>query len=241
MSIQNLCEDIVTHIIYLATDLRPIRLTYKRWAKITKTCGFIRTLTFGINTPFATFINLNTKNLLSLNNLTMDCITDAPAWIPCKWPKQTIFNNCTMGNQLVDPPHSPTEILRIKDYTSSGTLNINWKKLSHLRELYIDISDCNLQGLIKYCPNLESIDINLRSQRDTTLPHELGKLTRLHTLITNIITTTTHHFISPHLRICLVPKTTPFTAISKHLPPSHLQINIYISMNINMNNMASVE
>ena len=229
MSLQSLCDDIVTQIIYLATDLRPIRLTCKRWAVITDTQGFIRTLTFGMNTPFTAFINLNTKNLRSLKTLIVDCITDAPSWIPCRWPLQTIFHNCTMGNQLVDPPSSPTEILRIKDYTSPGTLNINWKKLPHLRELYIDTADCNLQGLIQHCPNLESIGINLTSQQPTTLPLEFGQLTRLHTLITNLTTTTTYHFISPHLRVCLVPKT---TAISKQVPQTHLPTNTYITMNV---------
>jgi hypothetical protein len=221
MCFQNLDDDIIIKIIYLVQDLRNIRMTCKKYLYITNTYGYIRSIKFGINTSFLSFIILNTQNMRSLKKLTMDSIMDAPSWIPYKWAEHTIFNNCSMGKKQIDPPRSPTLILNIKDHLSSNIIDINWKKIPDLKELYIDTYNCNFKDLVKYCPNLRIVFINLK-KKPCHLPENIEKLIQLNTFVTNIQATTTHHFVSPHLEICLLSKQTQFTSVSKHIPLKHL-------------------
>ena len=229
MDLSIICTDILTRILYdYDLSLTTARLVCSKWKKVVDTYGFIETITFGINTPFITFINMNTMNLLSLKTLTMDSITDAALWIPCKWPHTTIFRNCSMGHEYINPPISKTHILRVSDHTSTTPLRINWKKLLELREIYLDVFDCTLNDL-QYCTKLEVICINNRTNTNT-FPPWVGLFPNLRTIMTNIKTVMTIHFVSPMLQVCLVPKITPFTAVSKLVPKKHLVDNMYISI-----------
>jgi hypothetical protein len=230
MSFDTLYTDIITQIIYnYNINLTSARLVCSTWKAITDEYGFITDITFGINTPFGTFINLNTKSLRSLKTLTIDSISDPVIWIPNKWPYNTIFNNCSMGYKYIDPPLSHTHILRISDYKSKNPLHINWEKLPDLREIYLNVYDCILDGLIN-CKNLEVICINSNSNTNI-IPSWIGSFKHLNTIITNIKSVSTIHFVSPTLSICLVPKITPFTAISTVVPKENLTNNMYISIN----------
>jgi len=233
MIFSKLCDDIITQIIYnYGVNLATARLVCSKWRDITDTYGFIEDITFGLNTSFTTFIAMNTKNLLSLKTLTMDSIDDPALWIPTRWPHTTIFNNCSMGSSYINPPPSKTEILRINDHGSTSTIKINWSRLSHLREIYLDVYDCVLDDLQK-CPLLEVLCINVRKIITNPLPQWIGSFPYLRTIMTNIKTVYPHHFVSPTLSTCLVPKATPFTAVSTIVPNANLTNNMYISLNQN--------
>jgi hypothetical protein len=227
MYFKNLCDDIIIKIIYLLEDLTKIRLTCKKIRDITNTYGYIRSIYFGINTPFLSFIDLNTKNMRALQKLYISSVIDAPLWIPYKWPKKITFNNCSLGNDLIDPPISPTLSLTIKNnYASTKIIDINWKKIPYLEELYIDVFNCNFKDLVKYCPNLIVVSIFLKIKQPN-LPENIDKLKKLSILNTDIPATTAHHFISPHLRECIVRKNIPFTSVSKLIPLRQLEINTH--------------
>jgi hypothetical protein len=226
MYFQNLCDDIMIKIIYLLNDVKKIRLTCKKCLDITNTYGYIHSIYFGMNTSYTSFINLNTQSMRSLKKLHMDCITDAPLWIPYKWPEKIIFTNCSMGYKQIDPPISPTLSLSIKDNFSTYITDINWEKIPDLEELYIDTFNCDFKDLVKYCPNLIVVSIFLKIKQPN-LPENIDKLKKLSILNTDIPATTAHHFISPHLRECIVRKSIPFTSVSKLIPLRQLEINTH--------------
>jgi len=228
--------DILTRIIYdFDSNITNIRLVCSTWRDITNMYGFIEDITIDLHTPFDKFIDMCDKSILSLKTLTLNSIDNPIPWIPTTWPHTTIFNNCKMGPEYIDPPLSNTHILRIKDYTSIKPLDINWEQLPDLRELYLDVFDCNIEKL-KLCSKLENICINTRNPATKPFPQWLGSFKKLHTIITNIKTYSTHHFISPTLTICLIPKITNFTAISTLVPKKHLTRDMYISMTENVVN-----
>ena len=232
MVLMNILDnDILTKIIYdFDINIGGIRLVCSTWRNITNMYGFIENITLDLHTPFDKFIDMCDKSFLSLKTLTVNYIDDPVLWIPTNWPHTTIFNNCKMGSVYIDPPLSNTHILRIKDYTSIKPLDINWEKLPDLREIYLDVFDCNIEKL-KHCSKLENICINIRNSDTKPFPQWLGSFKKLHTIITNIKTNSTYHFVSPTLTICLVPKITNFTAISTLVPKEHLTIDMYISIN----------
>ena len=224
-------NDILTKIIYdFNLQITLLRLVCLKWKNITNFYGFIENITVDLHTPFETFIDMCDKSMFSLKKLIINYVDNPSPWIPINWPSTIIFDNCRMGSEYIDPPLSKTKIIRIKDYTSIKPLNINWKKLPELREIYIDVFDCNLDTL-KYCSHLEKICINLRNPDAKPFPQWLGSLKKLHTIITNVKTDSSHHFVSPNLTICLVPKTKKFTAVSKLVPKENLTTDMYISIN----------
>ena len=140
--------DILTRIIYdFDSNITNIRLVCSTWRDITNMYGFIQDITIDLHTPFDKFIDMCDKSILSLKTLTLNSIDNPIPWIPTTWPHTTIFNNCKMGSEYIDPPLSNTHILRIKDYTIFQMLDINWEQLPDLRELYLDVFDCNIEKL----------------------------------------------------------------------------------------------
>lgn len=236
-----ICNDLLPCILrHLTTnkDMKAMRCTCKRLKEHTDLYGYIRNIVFGLNSNYMNYITIYTHNSSSIHMLTMDSITDPVPWIPSRWPLTTIFNNCKMGNTLINPPTSPTKILRISDFTPFGCphdrinplhiLKINWAKLPQLREVYIRSPDMILDGM-QACTHLEIICIDLQN-KDRPIPQWIGNFPKLKIIMLNMATDSTYHFISPTLKILLIPKKVSFTAISTILPPKHLKDNMFVSI-----------
>ena len=235
-----ICNDLLPCILrHLTTnkDMKAMRCTCKYLKEHTDQYGYIRNIVFGLNSDYMNYISLYNHNRASIYMLTMDSLTDPVPWIPSRWPETMIFNNCQMGNTQINPPTSPTKILRISDFTPShfpmlvgapNILKINWTKLPQLREVYIRSPDMILDGM-QACTHLETICIDLQN-KNRPVPQWIGNFPKLKIIMINMATEGTYHFISPTLKICLIPKKTPFTSISKIVPPKHLKDNMFVSI-----------
>ena len=230
MSFLIFCDDLLLNIFKFLmhnNDMIALRCCCQETKKITDVHGYIRTITFGMHTNFMNFLQLYDTSVNSIYKLTMEYMNDPIIWIPSKWPRNMIFTNCTMGNKLIDPPKSKTEILQIIDNWPS-ILQINWKKLPQLKELYINVSDFNFEGL-EYCQQLTTICINL-CNRNRKVPKWIGNFPNLKIIMLNLYTDDNYHFISPNLEVCLIPKNKSFTSISKIVPKNHLENDMYINL-----------
>jgi hypothetical protein len=143
------------------------------------------------------------------------------------WPKEMIFTNCFIGNDLVDIPESPTEKLIIRDSTNKSIIHIDWQKLPKLKILDIQANDIDFVGLEK-CKELEVIRIDLGV--DKYLPNFFADFQNLKVIASTCFAIDPLHFVSKQLKVCLMNKKNPFTSNSELVPKAHLCLNY--TMNI---------
>lgn len=229
MSLDFLPEETILHIWeYVQTNKDIIALisTSRRFQKMGKTFGYIKSITVGMNMDFMNFIELYHKHNKFLQRLTIENMSNPTYLIPTSWPKEVIFNRCFMGNSLIDPPQSLTEILIIQDFNrtrnSPNILKINWNKLNKLRILDIYTTDIDFTGL-DACKNLEIIRIDLDKKR--LFPSFFAHMPKLHTIAVNCQSDTELHFVSNKLTNCFIPKKRKFTSESIIVPKKHLEID----------------
>ena len=126
-----------------------------------------------------------------------------------------------MGSSWIRPPTSDTTSLYISSMTKHASpLRIDWGRLPLLRKVEIHAFDVNLEAL-KGCQFLRKLCLDL-SCPFKKLPKWVANLPLLEVLMTTCTATTRLHFVSPHLRICLLPKTTAMSSVSNQVPPGHL-------------------
>ena len=135
-----------------------------------------------------------------------------------------IFTNCFIGDEIVDIPESPTEKLIIRD---RYTINIDWQKFPKLKFLDIQVNDTNFVGL-ENCKELEVLRIDLGV--DKYLPNFFADFQNLKVIATTCFAIEPLHFVSKHLKVCLMNKKHAFTSNSDLVPKAHLGLNY--TMNI---------
>jgi len=221
-------RDLFYEILEYVNNLVNMRLICHDLKSILDEYGYLRKITYNLHTNFFNFIHTYDKFSNSIRTLIIDSINHPNIFLS-KWPKIVTFKNCVMGSLCIVPPlDNVTEILSITDYTRSSLLTIDWNKLVKLRALYIRAWDMVLDGLEK-CENLEIICINLQNTQ-RYIPTWIGNFSKLTTIIMNMKTNSTYHFISPKLEMCLVPKKVPFTSVSNWVPRKQLETNMYITL-----------
>ena len=201
-------EEIVVEIwdyFFGNRDMMALRKCCKRFKTIGDKYGFIRCLDLSFNADYRNLFALWGKaNLKGLRTLTVRNWNSAPdIWIPFKWPISIIFSNCRMGSSIVSPPKSPTTELVVRDF-GKGTLRMDWAKLPNLKVLELQVYDADLSGLSQ-CTGLEDIRLYFRTSKKF-LPAWVASLPLLTTIQTNLVPDSKMHFLSKHLKICLIPK-----------------------------------
>lgn len=223
----NLNSDLQKEICYHIDNLLPLRTSCRTLKSLLDEYGYLRKITYNIHTDFMEFIQTYDRFSNSIRSLHVDSITEPVPFIP-EWPQIVSFTNCLMGNNYIDPPTTATEILSITEYTRNSLLHINWKKFPKLRAVYIRTWAIVLDDLDK-CKNLEIICMDIQNT-NRYLPPWVGSFPKLQTIIVNMKTQYTYHFISPYLELCLIPKKVPFTSTSKLVPKKQLETNMYITL-----------
>lgn len=229
MSLENIPDELILYIwefVETNKDMVSLVSTCIRFQNLGKKFGYIKSITFGMHTDFMNFIELYYKRNYFLQRLTMENMINPMHWIPAAWPKEMIFNRCCMGNGLIDPPPSPTEILIIRDLhrtTHSNVIKINWNKLKKLRVLDIYAPDMDFAGL-DICKELQVVRIDLNNRR-RLLPAFISHMPELQTIAVTCQADKAMHFVSDKLRICFIPKRHEFTSESRLVPKRHLEVN----------------
>jgi hypothetical protein len=202
-------EEIVVEIwdyLYSNRDMMALRKCCKRFKTIGDQYGFIRYLDLSYDADYMNLMALWGKaNLKGLRTLSVRNWNSPPAsWIPLKWPLHVLFSNCRMGTSVISPPKSPTTELVVTD-VGTGTLRMDWSKLPNLKVLDLHVYNADLSGLSQ-CTGLESIRLYFKTRGKKFLPAWVASLPRLVAIRTNLVPNSKMHFLSKHLKICLVPK-----------------------------------
>jgi hypothetical protein len=190
---------------------------------------YIKFNLYGENKNFINFIKFCCKNKDYIERLTIEGVDYE--WLSCfSLPKELILKNCCIGNIRVDIPESCTETLIIEDLhrdKNKTLINIEWGKLLKLKVLDLKVYDINFTG-IELCKNIEVIRIDLGVDRH--LPNFFADFQNLKLIATTCFAVDRLHFVSEHLKICLVNKKYTFTTNSKIVPESHLGLNFMMNI-----------
>lgn len=195
--------------------------TCKRFKKLGNKFGYIKFIRFGMHTDYMNLVHLHHNRNDFLNNLTMEGLDNPIQWTTPKWPREMIFDRCSMGGRLIDPQVSETEVLVIRNFVhSNNSLKINWSKLPKLRVLDIRVPDMEFDG-IESCQNLEIIRIDIDKYKE--LPDFFATFPKLIKIGVSCHVNHALHFVSKDLKICFINKKTDFTSASEVIPQRHLQ------------------
>lgn len=190
---------------------------------------YIKFNLYGENKNFINFIRFCSKNKDCIERLTIEGIDYE--WLSCfSLPKELILKNCCIGNIRVDITESCTETLIIDDLhreKNRAIINIDWRKLVKLKVLDLKVYDINFTGM-EMCKNIEVIRIDLGVDR--YLPNFFADFQNLKLIATTCFAVERLHFVSEHLRICLVHKKYKFTTNSKIIPESHLGVGFMMNI-----------
>jgi hypothetical protein len=226
MSLTEFPEELILLIsdyIYSNIDMVRLRICCRYFKEIGDKWGYIKHIKFGWDTDMMNFVHLNGFHSKFIQILEMDRINNPIPWIPCRWPKHVIFNECVMRTKLINPPLSNTENLTIKQpYFCKNKLKINWSKIPNLKHLNIHSYDMEFEGLDK-CKNIKTICIDLHNNSE--IPDWICNFPKLEILISSCLCKKPLHFISNNFKICLIPKMKKFTSNSKFIPELHLNAN----------------
>ena len=189
---------------------------------------YIKFNLYGENKNFINFIKFCLKNKDYIERLTIEGINYE--WLSSFFlPKELILKNC-IGNVCLDIPESYTETLIIDDLyrdKNKTLINIDWGKFLKLKVLDLKVYDVNFTG-IELCKNIEVIRIDLGIDRH--LPNFFADFQYLKLIATTCFAIDRLHFVSEHLKICLVNKKYTFTTNSKIVPQSHLGLNFMMNI-----------
>jgi hypothetical protein len=234
MSLDNFSDDLILHIFkFVSTNKNMISLirTCKYFKKLGNEFGYLKYISVKEYKNFIKFIKFYFTPNDFLQSVSIKDIDNPIRWmIERPWPKEMIFTNCFIGNDIVDIPESPTEKLIICDLHRSMnkyTIHIDWKKFPKLKILDIQTNDIDFVGL-ESCKELEVIRIDLGV--DKYLPNFFADFHNLKLIASTCFATEPLHFVSKQLKVCLINKKYPFTSNSEFVPKLHLGMNY--TMNI---------
>ena len=234
MNLDNFSDDLILHILkFVSSNKNMISLigTCKYFKKLGNEFGYLKYINVKGYKNFITFIKFYFASDNFLESVSIKDIDNPIRWmIERPWPKEMIFTNCLIGNDLVDIPESPTEKLIIRDLYSAknrSTIHIDWQKFPKLKILDIKVNDINFAGLEK-CKELEVVRIDL--EVDKYLPNFFAGFNNLKLIASTCFANDSLHFVSKKLKVCLMNKKYPFTSNSELVPKAHLGLNY--TMNI---------
>ena len=177
--------------------------------------GFLKT--FDYDSDYFYEISKHRNSLLSIH---LKNLVNPHRFLYFTWPKCIKFTKCyIIVDNYIDPDKTLTEELYIAlNYyhtreTEREKLLINWKKFQNLKYLYLNIYDINdFNEIEKYCPNIEILFLYLEKSNSTNgkesvIPKNIGKLSKLKHLLTNCSLEDNIHFISKELKTCIYNNT----------------------------------
>jgi len=202
--------------------------TCKYFKKLGNEFGYLKYINVKGYKNFVKFIKFYFTPNDFLESVSIKDINNPISWmIERPWPKEMIFTNCFIENNIDEIPESPTEKLIIRNCTNRSTIHIDWKKFPKLKILDIQVNDIDFVGLEK-CKELEIIRIDLGI--DKYLPNFFADFQNLKVIASTCFAIDPLHFVSKKLKVCLMNKKYPFTSNSELVPKAHLGLNY--TMNI---------
>ena len=206
--INTLCDDLLVLIMnnldnkdslnFVKTSKYMKNLFYKR--------GFLKTYD---HDDYFSEISKHTNSLLSIH---LKNLVNPHRFLYFTWPKSIKFTKSyVIVDNHIDPDKTKTEELYIAlNYSDIlEELIINWEKFKNLKYLYLNIYDINdFTDIEKYCPNIEILFLYLEKSNSTNgkesvLPKNIVKLSKLKHLLTNCSLEDNIHFISKELKTCI--------------------------------------
>ena len=231
MTLDIFSDDLILHIFkFISTNKNMISLigTCKYFKKLGNEFGYLKYINVKGYKNFIKFIKFYFTPNEFLQSISIKDIDNPIRWmIERPWPKEMIFTNCFIGNDLVNIPESPTEKLIIRDNTIRSSINIDWQKFPKLKILDIQVNNTNFAGLEK-CKELEVVRIDLGI--DKYLPDFFADFQNLKLIASTCFASEPLHFVSKQLKVCLMNKKHAFTSNSELVPKAHLGLNY--TMNI---------
>ena len=229
--IQNFLNDLILYMwkfSFSDQDRCALTKTSKYFRDLAIEIGYLKHINITGIKNFVKFVKRFGDSENILEKLVINQIHNPVSWMAgVRWPKEIIFNNCCMDNEIFDTPAIFTEKLVIIDYKNNSPIYINWDNLPSLKVLDVTVHDINFTGIEK-CTLLEAIRINLDNNQ--YFPEFLAQLPNLKIIATTCFASSALHFMSPSLKICLVPKKEKFTSVSKLVPKSHLDLNFIMNI-----------
>ena len=157
-------DDLILHIFKFVSsneDMISLIGTCKYFKKLGNEFGYLKYINVKGYKNFIKFIKFYFTPNDFLQSVSIKDIDNPIRWmIERPWPKEMIFTNCLIGNDLVDIPESPTEKLIIRDCTNRSTIHIDWQKLPKLKILDIQANDIDFVGR-EMCKELDIVRIGL--------------------------------------------------------------------------------
>ena len=217
--INTLCDDMLVLIMN--------NLDNKDSLNFVKTCKYMKNLfykrgflkTYDHDDYYFSEISKHTNSLLSIH---LKNLVNPHCFLYFTWPKFIKFTKCyVIVDNHIDPDKTKTEELYIAlNYyhlteidRKKEELIINWEKFQNLKYLYLNIYDIkDFTDIEKYCPDIEILFLYLEKSNSTNgkesvIPKNIGKLSKLKHLLTNCSLEDNIHFISKDLKTCIYNNT----------------------------------